>query len=106
MKRGPLSKAEKFYIQQHQGNLDILELCDDLDRSKEQVQKYIDELNKGKKNPKETHMKKVMDQGTHKRNGQPVAKVMTPAASEYSDIIRPSYKMKKVNQEAIHKPMG
>tara|TARA_Y100000385_G_C12763863_1_gene496250 strand:+ start:184 stop:507 length:324 start_codon:yes stop_codon:yes gene_type:complete len=42
-KKGPLSKAEKFYIESHL-HLSVGVLCKDLDRAKSTVQKYCKTL--------------------------------------------------------------
>jgi hypothetical protein len=42
-KKGPLSKAEKFYIQNHL-DLDVKSLCTDLDRAQTTVNKFVDTL--------------------------------------------------------------
>ena len=43
-KKGPLSKAENFYIQSKYNYTDIDTLCKDLDRAKNQVRAYITEF--------------------------------------------------------------
>ena len=44
-KKGPLSKAEKFYLTHHSAN-DIDGLCKDLDRAKSSVKNFLDTLPK------------------------------------------------------------
>lgn len=101
MKRGPLSKAEKFYIDNNR-TMGIDQLVIDLDRAQNQIEKYLKETENAKKNVKETLMRKTM--GRHERNGKPVATVMTPAASELADDQRAMLNSKKKNQEAIYRP--
>ena len=46
-KKGPLSKAEKFYIEQHR-DLSVVELCADLGRAKATVERFVSRLPKKK----------------------------------------------------------
>lgn len=46
-KKGPLGKAEKYYIENHL-HLSVAELCADLGRAKATVERFIDRLPKKK----------------------------------------------------------
>ena len=46
-KKGPLSKAEKFYIE-HNRDLSVVELCADLGRAKATVERFVSRLPKKK----------------------------------------------------------
>ena len=50
-KKGPLSKAEKHYIESFCVNQDIQSLCKDLDRAQSIVSRYVDECNSKRKTP-------------------------------------------------------
>lgn len=41
-KRGPLSKAEKFYIESHVTEMDVKEIAKDLDRTENTVSNHIE----------------------------------------------------------------
>ena len=48
-KTGPLSKAEKFYIEsKYSDDIDVDQLCKDLDRTKRSVQNFISKNKIGK----------------------------------------------------------
>ena len=83
-KKGPLSKAEKFYIDNH---LDkpIDDLCKDLDRAKSSVSKYIKSIPVDDKQKAETLLYQQFA-----RNGKG-STVMTQNAAEMSDIKRSSF---------------
>lgn len=89
LKTGPLSKAEKFYIEEHLG-MSLEELGADLNRSEEAVGKFAKtKLPKGKKKapakkkPEGTTAGDLM--GHHKTHG---VAIMTPGASERGDESR------------------
>ena len=84
-KKGPLSKAEKFYLENHSEN-DIDSLCKDLDRAKSSVKKFLDALPKKKKDS-------LLYQqfGRHDKGST----VMTQSASEMADSKRPEFNAKK-----------
>jgi len=75
-KKGPLSKAERFYIDNH---LDkpLDDLCKDLDRAKSTINKYVKDM---PEKPKPNTM--LYDQFARNEKG---ATVMTPNASEVAD---------------------
>ena len=47
-KKGPLSKAEKYYLENH-NQVEIKQLCKDLDRAQSIVKKFLDTLPDAKK---------------------------------------------------------
>ena len=108
MKKGRLSKAELYYIQ----NTDIPaeDIAKDLDRSIDLINKYLPKKPKKveKKDPpkKREEPQMVKNMGRHKRKGEYVSTVMTPAASELADAQRPQLIASKKIQEAIFKPKG
>ena len=117
VKKGPLNKMEKFYIENHVETLTVAELSKELDRSENTVKNYINKL--PNKKPKEDKKKKEdkpkpkkhrskMDElmGHKERNEQRVATIMTPAASEYSDSKRGQNQRNTKLNSAIHKPKG
>lgn len=82
-KKGPLSKAEKFYIENH-SNLEITVLCKDLDRAKSTVQKFISQM------PTPQKTTRLYDQFARNDKG---STVMTQNAAEISDDIRSKVKL-------------
>jgi predicted ArsR family transcriptional regulator len=114
VKRGALSKVEKFYIEGH-ADLTVEDIAEELDRSVNIVQKHLDTVEqpkpkktttkkKAKKQPKDTQFQTLM--GRHDRKGEKVATVMTRSASELADAQRPNRIANKKIQDAIHKPRG
>lgn len=83
-KKGPLSKAEKFYIDNH---LDkpIDDLCKDLDRAKSSVSKYIKSIPVDDQQKAETLLYQQFA-----RNGKG-STVMTQNAAEMSDQKRSKF---------------
>lgn len=84
-KKGPLSKAERFYIENNT-HMSVGDLCKDLDRAKTTIEKYI------KKLPAVTQEPPSSEEETHTmsqfaRNGKG-STVMTPNASELGDSFR------------------
>ena len=77
-KKGPLSKAEKFYIESFCTEQDLQALCKDLDRAQPIVKKHIDKCKKSSPSIN------VGDQFA--RNGG--STIMTPNASEMADSMR------------------
>lgn len=118
-KKGPLTKVEKFYIENHVESLTAKEISETLDRTEKIVSNYINKL-EGKTPKKETKEKpkkpttkpkskrSKMDNlmGHKERNGQRVAAIMTPAASEYSDSKRSTRIKSDKMKSVIHKPKG
>lgn len=49
-KKGPLSKAEKFYIEHNHKEADLESMCKDLDRAKSIVKTHIEKCKKLDKN--------------------------------------------------------
>jgi len=84
-KKGPLSKAEKFYITHHSEN-DMGGLCKDLDRAKSSVKKFLDTL------PKQDKKEGLLYQ-QFGRNDKG-STVMTQAASEMADAKRSEFNVK------------
>ena len=78
-KKGPLSKAEKFYIEHNHKEADLESMCKDLDRAKSIVKTHIE---KCKKLDKKTSTNDISSQFSSNDNG---AVVMTPNASERGD---------------------
>ena len=51
LKRGPLSKAETYYIDGHFAEMEVAEIASDLNRAISLVQNYIKKNHKASKNP-------------------------------------------------------
>ena len=86
-KRGPLSKIEKFYIEQN-CDMDIDQLSSDLDRAKSVVKAHAGKFQKNKKNTEDT---KEAKEPTHLASQIPSSKgstVMTENGSTISDEFR------------------
>jgi hypothetical protein len=79
-KRGPLSKAETFYIENHMNEQGVESLAKELDRSISSVEKYIKKISKDKT----TTFGKVGGQFARSHG----AVVMTENASSMSDSKR------------------
>ncbi len=84
-KKGPLSKAEKFYIENHT-DLSISSLCKDLDRAKSTVNKFLETLPdvKQEQGPAPVAIKETTTMSQFARNGKG-STVMTENASVMSD---------------------
>jgi hypothetical protein len=95
-KKGPLSKAEKFYIENHR-ELDIKDLCKDLDRAQSTVGKFLETL-PGEKTAKVTSSKKPEPQLSKQFARQSGTTVMTPNASIMADEKRPQLAGRKSNR--------
>ena len=76
-KKGPLSKAEKHYIESFCVNQDIQSLCKDLDRAQSIVSRYVEECNSKRKTP-------LAEQFASNRGST----VMTENASSMGDQLR------------------
>ena len=85
-KKGPLSKAEKFYLTHHSAN-DIDGRCKDLDRAKSSVKKFLDTL------PKKDNKESLLYQ-QFGRNDKG-STVMTQAASEIADSKRSTFNVRQ-----------
>ena len=81
-KKGPLSKAEKFYIENKHNETKIDILCKELDRAKSVVRTHIA---KCKKENNTNTPQDISSQFASNDNG---ATVMTPNASEMADSMR------------------
>lgn len=82
-KKGPLGKAEEFYIKHNYKNIDIDSLCKDLDRAKSLVERHVE---KCRQEDVDGEAFNVQNQFIHKRGST----VMTPEASVLADTIRKS----------------
>ena len=89
-KKGPLSKAEKFYIENHR-NLTIQELCKDLDRAQTTVDKFIKTLSTQKLAPTLSNKKETALSKQFARNKKGGSVVMTPNASIMADEKRSEF---------------
>ena len=86
-KKGPLSKAEKFYIENNRG-LSIIDLCKDLDRAQSIVNKFVKTLPE----PEEKKDTLLFQQFAKNDKG---SVVMSENASEMADSKRVSFSQKK-----------
>jgi len=84
-KKGPLGKAEEFYIKHNYKTVDIDSLCKDLDRAKSLVERHVE---KCRQEDVDSEAFNVQNQFVHKRGST----VMTPEASVLADTIRKSTK--------------
>ena len=114
MKKGRLSKIEKFYIQQNLCDLSQTELSSDLDRSEKTIAKYIASLESAQEateveQPTSTTKREgPIDRLVGKKRG---ATVYTKAAAEYADGTRDTRVNKDVSttrytEDCIHRPKG
>ena len=87
-KKGPLSKAEKFYIKSHL-HLSVVDLCKDLDRAKSTVQKYCKTLppEQEESGPAKIAIQETATMSQFARSGKG-STVMTQTASELGDSFR------------------
>lgn len=90
-KKGPLGKAEQFYIKHNYKTIDVDNLCKDLDRAKSLVERHVE---KCRKEDVDDEAFNVQNQFIHKRGST----VMTQEASILADTIR------KSNQPASRPP--
>jgi hypothetical protein len=90
-KKGPLSKAERFYIENNL-QLPIGDLCKDLDRAKSTLEKYLKTLV-----TEDTAKTETLLYQQFARNDKG-ATVMTPNASEHGDDIRDARRKMPVKQ--------
>lgn len=96
-KKGPLSKAEKFYIENNR-DLSTVELCADLGRAKATIERFVSRLPKPK--PKEeakVENKETMLFKQFARNDKG-STVMTPNAAEMGDGFRSKKTSSKVSR--------
>lgn len=91
-KKGPLSKAEKFYIENHT-DLGVVELCKDLDRAQSTVKKFLGTL---PTDSNTTTSKQENSKGSisdhFARNEEGGATIMTPNASIMADEKRAEFR--------------
>lgn len=111
MAKKKLKDFEEFFIRNNPQNLSVDALAEKFECSTQLVERLIEdervkrEAEKQKNTKKEpTIMSKLI--GKKIRNGKPVAVVMTPAASELSDAVRPKVDGSIKNSKTIHKPFG
>ena len=102
-KKGPLSKAEKYYIENHL-DLSVSDLCVDLGRAKATVERFINKLPKRK--PEEPQAESQQP-ATEKKNtplynqfarNDRGSTVMTQNAAEMSDDFRSKGVSSKVSR--------
>lgn len=101
-KKGPLGKAEKYYIENHL-HLSVAELCADLGRAKATVERFIDRLPKKKVQPKQENAEESVDKKEtllfkqFARNDRG-STVMTQNAAEMGDSFRTKNTSAKVSR--------
>ena len=81
-KKGPLSKAEKFYIENKHTDTEVDTLCKELDRAKSIVKTHIA---KCQKEEDKSNAHNIGSQFAKNDNG---ATIMTPNASEMGDAFK------------------
>jgi len=102
-KKGPLSKAEKFYIEQHR-DLSVVELCADLGRAKATVERFVSRLPKKKPaeetSPVEDKVADKKDTLLYKQfaRNDKGSTVMTQNAAEMGDNFREKSVSPKVSR--------
>ena len=95
MKKGPLSKAEKFYIENN-AKSELSDLAKDLDRSELSVSKHLKTI--------KTKDEEVLDSSNlYARDSNKVATIMTEAASMAADESRSKTSSPEMYKTAIHK---
>lgn len=93
MKKGPLSKAEKYYIENNvQSELSVL--AKDLDRSESTVSKHLKTIKKSTETPDSSNL--------YARDSNNVATIMTEAASMAADESRKKSSTPKRYKSVIH----
>lgn len=96
-KTGPLSRAEKFYIEnKYSDEIGVDKLCKELDRTKKSVQNFITKNSIDKNAEKDEEPKKtgtILSQQFANNNKGSV--MMTPNASVMSDDMRASFNQNK-----------
>lgn len=89
-KTGPLSKAEKFYIEnKHPEGLTVDDLAKELDRTKKSIKNFIDKNDIQKPKKPDTVLSQQF------ANNKKGSIVMTPNASIMADDMRPSFNQNK-----------
>tara|TARA_Y100000385_G_scaffold290531_1_gene364112 strand:+ start:1233 stop:1532 length:300 start_codon:yes stop_codon:yes gene_type:complete len=95
MKKGPLSKAEKFYIENNLKS-ELVDLSKDLGRSELSISKYLKSI--------KVKDEEVIDSSNlYARDSNKVATIMTEAASMAADESRKKTSTAKRYNEVIHK---
>jgi hypothetical protein len=95
MKKGPLSKAEKFYIENN-ARSELSDLVKDLDRSELSISKHLKTI--------KTEQSQIADSSNlYARDSNKVATIMTEAASMAADESRKSTSTPKKYRGIIHK---
>jgi hypothetical protein len=84
-KKGPLGKAEEFYIKYNYKTIDVDNLCKDLDRAKSLVERHVEKCRQEDINNEAFN---VQNQFVHNRG----VTIMTQEASVLADTIRKSNK--------------
>lgn len=119
MKRGPLNKVEKHYIDSMFGTMSTTEMAADLKRPEEQVMKYLESKSREVENkPADTKTVATIERTKKKgvsvsdmmgrrlgNDGSVIAVTLTPGASERMDDARGDLRSKMVNQEHIFRPL-
>tara|TARA_Y100000004_G_scaffold54772_1_gene61047 strand:+ start:176 stop:490 length:315 start_codon:yes stop_codon:yes gene_type:complete len=89
-KTGPLSKAEKFYIEhKHPEGLTVDDLAKELDRTKKSIKNFIEKNEIKSAEKRETLLSQQF------ANNNKGSIVMTPNASIMADEMRPSFNQNK-----------
>ncbi len=89
-KTGPLSKAEKFYIEhKHPEGLTVDDLAKELDRTKKSIKNFIEKNEIKSVEKRETLLSQQF------ANNDKGSIVMTPNASIMADEMRPSFNQNK-----------
>lgn len=103
-KKGPLSKAEKFYIEQHR-DMTVVELCADLGRAKATIERFVSRLPKRKvveaaEEPQAAEQPENKETLLYKQfaRNDKGSTVMTPNASEMGDGFRERNASSKVSR--------
>ena len=94
MKKGPLSKAEKYYIENN-AEAEVSALAKDLDRSESSVTKHLKTVKKPTDGPDSSNL--------YARDSNKVATIMTEAASMAADESRKNTSTPKRYKGIIHK---
>ena len=102
-KTGPLSKAEKFYIEnKYSEDIGVDQLCKELDRAKKSVQNFItknkipknkEEHQESEESPEPKKKETLLSQQFASNNKGSI--VMTPNASIMADDMRPTFNQNK-----------
>lgn len=86
MKRGPLSKIERYYVESNRATLSVSDIARDLDRPVETVEKHLAAQTVAEATPAPKARSPILQQMTGKeRRG---IAIMTQAVSEASDDTR------------------